>query len=93
MAEETTIALLQEIRDLQKQQLELHRATVVNQQQALTNQQTSLTVQREAAERQKLLVARANRLWIFVFGAVFLLFFLAFFTTLLSTCMRVFVHR
>jgi hypothetical protein len=93
MAEETTIGLLQEIRDLQKQQLDLHRATVANQQQALTNQETSLAVQREAAERQKLLVGRANRLWIFVFGAVFLLFFLAFFTTLLSTCTRVFLHR
>lgn len=93
MAEETTLALLQEIRDLQKQQLELHRATVANQQQALTNQQTSLTVQREAAERQKLLVGRANRLWIFVLGAVFLLFFLAIFTSLASSCMRVFLHR
>ena len=38
MADEEVIKLLQEIRDLQKQQIENARAAIANQQQALENQ-------------------------------------------------------
>lgn len=93
MGDDATTQLLQEIRDLQKQQLELLRTSAANQQQSLANQMASLAVQKEAHERQKLLVGRANRLWIFALGAVFLVSFLIFFSTLMSTCMRLFLHR
>ena len=52
MADDATLALLQEIRDLQKQQLEHLRASVANQQQSLANQQQSLSVQQQVVERQ-----------------------------------------
>ena len=79
MSDDATLALLQEIRDLQKQQLEQLRVSVANQQQSLANQQQSLTVQQQSVERQKNLVNRANRLWIFVLVVVFALFFFQFF--------------
>jgi len=79
MADDATIALLEEVRDLQKLQLEHLRASLVNQQQSLANQQQSLAVQQQVVERQKTLVARANRLWIFVLLGAFLLFFFQFF--------------
>ncbi len=79
MAEDATIALLQEIRDLQKQQLEQLRTSVANQQQSLANQQQSLSVQQQVVERQRMLTQRASRLWIFVFLGMFLLLFLQFF--------------
>jgi c-di-GMP-binding flagellar brake protein YcgR len=78
MADET-LALLQEIRDLQKQQLEVLRTSAANQRQSLTNQQQSLTVQQQVVERQKMLVARSTKLWVFVLGSILVLFFLAFF--------------
>ncbi len=76
MADDATFALLQEIRDLQKQQLEHLRASVANQQQSLANQQQSLAVQQQVVERQKILTKRASRLWIFVLVGVFFLYFL-----------------
>jgi hypothetical protein len=79
MADDATLALLQEIRDLQKQQLEHLRVSVANQQQSLANQQQSLSVQQQVVERQKTLTQRASRLWIFVLLGVFVLFFLQFF--------------
>lgn len=79
MADDATLALLQEIRDLQKQQLEHLRVSVANQQQSLTNQQRSLGVQQQVVERQKTLTERASRLWIFVLLGAFFLFFLQFF--------------
>jgi hypothetical protein len=79
MADDTTLALLQEIRDLQKQQLEQLRVSVANQQQSLANQQQSLSVQQQVVERQKALSQRASSLWIFVLLGVFVLFFLQFF--------------
>lgn len=87
MADDATLALLQEIRDLQKQQLEHLRASVANQQQSLANQQQSLAAQQLSIERQKLLVARTSRLWIFLLLGVFSLFcfqFFPFFFRLLS---------
>ena len=79
MADDQTATLLQEIRDLQKQQLEVLRASVANQQLSLTNQLHSLTVQQQVVERQKYLVARGTRLWMFVLGSIFVLFFLNLF--------------
>jgi len=79
MADDATFALLQEIRDLEKQHLELLRTSVANQQQSLANQQQSLTVQQGVVERQKLALARSKRLWIFVLGRMFVLFFLGLF--------------
>jgi len=64
MADDQTLAILQEIRDLQRQQLEVLRTSVANQQQSLTNQQQSLTVQQQVVERQKYLVARGTKLWV-----------------------------
>ena len=75
MDDDQSLAVLQEIRDLQKQQLEALRASVANQQQSLTNQQQSLAVQQQVVERQKYLVARGTRLWVFVLCSIFVLFF------------------
>jgi hypothetical protein len=46
MADDSTMALLQEIRDLQKQQTKLLQVFVEGQQLGLKNQQQSLSVQR-----------------------------------------------
>jgi hypothetical protein len=78
MADDATLALLQEIRDLQKQQLEHLHVSVANQQQSLANQQQSLAVQQQVVERQKMLTQRSSRLWIFVLLGVFFLYFLQF---------------
>jgi hypothetical protein len=95
MADETTVALLQEIRDLQKQELECLRASVANQQQSLTNQQQSLAnqkqslaVQQLAVERQKMLLARSTRLWVFIVGSIFVLLFLSFFPIFFKLLLR-----
>jgi hypothetical protein len=69
MADEATVALLQEIRDLQRQQLECLRTSLANQQQ-------SLGVQQQVVERQKMLVTRSTKLWLYVLGSIFVLFFL-----------------
>ncbi|HEY4843833.1 MAG TPA: hypothetical protein VIH78_17820 [Terriglobales bacterium] len=69
MGDEATVALLQEIRDIQKQQLECLRTSIANQQQ-------SLGVQQQVVDRQKMLVTRSTRLWLYVLGSIFLLFFL-----------------
>ena len=76
MPDEASLALLQEIRDLQKQQVEYLRATITNQQQALANQQQSLAVQQGVVERQKKVVERSSRIWIFLLLGFFVLFFL-----------------
>lgn len=88
MADDQTLALLQEIRDLQKQQLEVLLTSVANQQQSLANQQQSLTVQQQVVERQKYLVARGTRLWMFVLGSIFVLFFLNFFPFFFKLLLR-----
>jgi hypothetical protein len=69
VGDEATVALLQEIRDLQKQQLECLRTSIANPQQ-------SLGVQQQVVDRQKVLVTRSTRLWLYVLGSIFLLFFL-----------------
>lgn len=61
MADEQVIALLQEIRDLQKQHIE-------NYKNALQNQQESIDIQRRAVRRQRL-----SLLLLFVLLIVFLL--------------------
>ncbi len=88
MADDQTLALLQEIRDLQKQQLEVLRTSVANQQQSLTNQQQSLSVQQQVVERQKYLVARGTRLWMFVLLSIFVLFFMNFFPFFFKLLLR-----
>lgn len=72
------MALLQEIRDLQKKHTELLQAFVEGQQQGLTNQKQALANQQQGAEKQKLVLARSTQLWIFVLAGVFLLLLLAF---------------
>ena len=62
MADEQVIALLQEIRDLQKQHVE-------NYKDALKNQQESIAIQRAAVRRQRMAL-----LSLFVLLAGFLLF-------------------
>ena len=79
MADDAILALLHEIRDLQKQNLECLRATLVNQQQSLANQQQSLTVQQGVVERQKKVLEKSSRLWIFVLLGAFVLYFMQFF--------------
>lgn len=88
MADDGMLALLQEIRDLQKQQLEVLRTSIANQQQSLTNQQQSLAVQRDGVERQKNVLARSSRLWIFVLLGIFVLFFLQFFPMFFRLLLR-----
>jgi len=61
VADEQVIALLQEIRDLQKQHIE-------NYKNALQNQQESIDIQRRAVRRQRL-----SLLLLFVLLIVFLL--------------------
>ena len=78
MADDSTVALLQEIRDLQKKHTELLQAFVEGQQQGLTNQKQALANQQQVAERQKLVLARSTQLWVFVLAGVFLLLLLAF---------------
>jgi type VI protein secretion system component VasF len=88
MDDDHALALLQEIRDLQKQQLEVLRTSVANQQQSLTNQQQSLTVQQQVVERQKYLVARGTRLWMFVLLSILVLFFMNFFPFFFKLLLR-----
>lgn len=51
MNDDAIIPLLTEIRDLQRQQLELARQTLNNQQQALANQSQAITNQQASAQR------------------------------------------
>jgi hypothetical protein len=53
MADDSTVALLQEIRDLQKTHTELVQAFVEGQQQGLTNQKQALANQQQVAEKTK----------------------------------------
>ncbi len=78
MADVSNETLLREIRDLQIKQIELLQAFVDGQQQGLTNQKQSLAVQQQVVERQKLVLARSTRLWVFLFVGVFFLLLLAF---------------
>ena len=85
MADDSTVALLQEIRDLQKKHTELLQAFVEGQQQGLTNQKQALANQQQVAERQKLGLARSTQLWVFVLAGVFLLLFFGIHSHLFST--------
>jgi hypothetical protein len=88
MGDDATLALLQEIRDLQKQQVEYLRTTLANQQQSLANQQQSLTVQQGVVERQKKVLEKSSRLWIFVLLGAFVLFFMQFFPFFFKLLLR-----
>jgi len=88
MGYDATLALLQEIRDLQKQQVEYLRTTLANQQQALANQQQSLTVQQGAVERQKKVLEKSSRLWIFVLLVAFVLLFMQLFPIFFKLLLR-----
>ena len=81
MADDQTVTLLKVIRDLQKQQLEVLRTSVANQQE-------SLTVHQQVVERQRYLVARGTRLWMFIVGSIFVLFFLNFFPFFFKLLLR-----
>ena len=83
MADDSTVALLQEIRNLQKRQTELLQTFVAGQQQGLANQQQSLAVQQQVVERQKLVLARSARIWMFVLLGGFMLLFLSLLTPFL----------
>ena len=81
MPDDSMLAVLQEIRDLQKQHLEQSRL-------ALANQERSLGVQQEAVNRQKKLAGYSTWLRVFVLLSVFVLVFLAFATPLLRAFME-----
>jgi hypothetical protein len=53
------IALLREIRDLQRQQFELMQRTLANQEQALANQKAAI----ERQEAQRELVLKGRKIW------------------------------
>jgi hypothetical protein len=92
MADDSTMALLQEIRDLQKQQTKLLQVFVEGQQLGLKNQQQSLSVQQLAVERQKLVLARSTKLWAFVLAGVFLLLLLVFTPIVFNLFMKLLRH-
>jgi hypothetical protein len=87
MADEAVVTLLQEIRDLQRQQVENSKLTLANQQEALANQQQSIANQQQSIERQKQLMGRSKATWIvlllFIGGAVFLSVFFPLLSMLL----------
>jgi hypothetical protein len=92
MADDSTMALLQEIRDLQKQQTKLLQVFVEGQQLGLKNQQQSLSVQQLAVERQKLVLAKSTKLWAFVLAGVFLLLLLVFTPIVFDLFMKLLRH-
>jgi hypothetical protein len=88
MPDDSMLAVLQEIRDLQKQHLEQSRLALANQERSLANQERSLAVQQEAVNRQKKLAGYSTWLRVFVLLSVFVLVFLAFATPLLRAFME-----
>lgn len=53
MAEDQVIKLLEEIRDLQRENTANYKQSLLNQQQAMQNQQQALAIQRGAVRRSK----------------------------------------
>ncbi len=68
MADEQVIRLLEEIRDLQKQQLENYKQVMAGQQQALANQQQALETQRQVVRRSKVVLIVIACLVVSLFG-------------------------
>jgi len=56
MNEEQIAKLLEEMRDLQKQQIELSRQAIAHQQHAIGNQQQAIADQRDAVRRVRLIL-------------------------------------
>jgi len=56
MADEQVVRLLEEIRDLQKRQLENYKQVIAGQQQALANQQQALETQKQVVRRSKVVL-------------------------------------
>ena len=56
MADQQVVKLLEEIRDLQKQQLENYKQVISGQQQALANQQQALETQKQVVRRSKVVL-------------------------------------
>lgn len=65
MAGDPVVKLLEEIRDLQRENVTNQKIALQNQQVSLTNQQQSMAVQKRAAQRSKIT---------YVFLGVFVLF-------------------
>ena len=47
-----------------------------------------MAVQQLAVERQKMLLARSTRLWVFIVGSIFVLLFLSFFPIFFKLLLR-----
>jgi len=56
MSDEKIARLLEEMRDLQRQQLELSKQAITHQQQAISNQQQAIANQRDAVRRVRLIL-------------------------------------
>ncbi len=69
MADEQVIKLLEEIRDLQKQQIENSKQALAGQQISLANQQRSLETQKQAMQRSRVALILIGVL----FAAIFLI--------------------
>jgi len=69
MADDQVIKLLEEIRDLQKQQVENSKQALAGQQIALANQQRSLETQKQVMRRSKIVLIAVC----VTFAALFLL--------------------
>jgi len=54
MADDQIIKLLEEIRDIQRENAANYKQTLQNQQQAMQNQQQALAIQRSAVQRSKM---------------------------------------
>jgi hypothetical protein len=76
MGDEPIVRLLEEMRELQKQQLELSRQAIAHQQQAIENQQQAIANQREAVRRGRfgLFVVMALIILIVALPAMFFAF-------------------
>jgi hypothetical protein len=54
MADDQIVKLLEEIRDIQRENAANYKQTLQNQQQAMQNQQQALAIQRGAVQRSKI---------------------------------------
>jgi cytoskeletal protein RodZ len=68
MSDEQVVRLLEEIRDLQKQQVEHYKQVLSGQQQALANQQQALDTQKQVVRRSKFVLLLVAVLLVFLFG-------------------------
>jgi hypothetical protein len=66
MADDQVVKLLEEIRDLQKENVAHQKLALENQQVALRNQQQSMAVQGRAVQRSKILYVFVAGLFVFL---------------------------